>query len=54
MDIVFTYHELNREKAIATIKDELAKAKSRVEKLGLTVEVRSKKTGTGSFCFRSL
>lgn len=36
IDVVFTNHELDREKALAAIKDELNKAKSRLEKLGLT------------------
>lgn len=53
IDIVFIDHELNRERALATIKDELAKAKSRVEKLGLTVEVRSNKTGDETKMFVS-
>lgn len=53
IDVVFTDHELDRENALATIKDELTNAKSRLEKLGLTVEVRTNKVGDETKMFVS-
>jgi hypothetical protein len=45
IDVVFTDHEVDRDTALATIKGELAKAKGRMERLGLDAVVRSSKTG---------
>lgn len=53
VDVVFTDHALDRLTALATIRDELAKTKSRVERLGLTAEVRSNKTGDETKMFVS-
>jgi hypothetical protein len=53
IDVVFTDHELDRGNALATIKEELAKAKGRLERRGLTVVVRSNKTGDETKMFVS-
>jgi hypothetical protein len=53
IDVVFTDHELDREQALATIKSELALAKSRLEALGLSAILRSNKAGDETKMFVS-
>jgi hypothetical protein len=53
IDVVFTDHELDRVKALATIKSELADARCRIETLGLTAIVRSNKAGDETKMFVS-
>lgn len=45
IDVVFTDHTLPRDQALATIGQELAAAKTRVEKLGYAADVRQNKNG---------
>jgi hypothetical protein len=53
IDVVFTDHEPDRASALATVMSELAEAKIRVEKLGLTAFVRSNKAGEETKMFVS-
>ncbi|WNO03937.1 nucleotidyl transferase AbiEii/AbiGii toxin family protein [Rhodoferax mekongensis] len=45
IDVVFVPHDMQRDDALKTIKDELAAAKTRIERIGLAAEIRQNKVG---------
>lgn len=44
IDVVFVRHELSRDDALKAIKDALAQAKSRMERMGFSAEIRQNRT----------